>query len=54
MPNSYGEEELEEKEEHDVEESVENFMAIQNKEILGKDLKKMARDNVLLRKKVAW
>ena len=30
---------LEEKEEHDVEEIVENFMAMQNKEILRRDLK---------------
>ena len=46
-------EELEEKEEQEVEDIVEDFMAMQNKEILRRDLKRMARDNVLLRRKVA-
>ena len=46
-------EELEEKEEQEVEEIVEDFLAMQNKEILKRDLKRMARDNVLLRRKVS-
>ena len=53
LQNGDGEEELEEKEEQEVEEIVEDFMAMQNKEILRRDLKRMARDNVLLRRKVA-
>ena len=53
LKNGDGEEELEEKEEQEVEEIVEDFMAMQNKEILRRDLKRMARDNVLLRRKVA-
>ena len=53
LKNGDGEEELEEKEEQEVEEIVEDFMAMQNKEILRRDLKRMARDNVLLRRKIA-
>ena len=53
LKNGEGEEQLEEKEEQEVEEIVENFMALQNKKLLRRHLKRMARDNVLLSKKVA-
>ena len=53
LNNGDGEEQLEEKEEQEVEEIVDNFMAPQNKKLLRRRLKRMARDNVLLRKKVA-
>ena len=47
------EEHLDEKEEKEVEDIVEDFMAMANKEMLRRDLKRMATENVNLRKKVA-
>ena len=39
--------------EKEVEDIVEDFMAMANKEMLRRDLKRMATENVNLRKKVA-
>ena len=47
------EEHLDEKEEKEVEDIVEDFMAMANKDMLRRDLKRMATENVNLRKKVA-
>ena len=47
------EEHLDEKEEKEVEDIVEDFMAMSNKDMLRRDLKRMATENVNLRKKVA-
>lgn len=47
------EEELSEKDAKEVEDIVEDFMAMQNKEMLKRDLKRMATENVMLRRKVA-
>ena len=47
------EEHLDEKEEKEVEDIVEDFMDMTNKDMLRKNLKRMATENVNLRKKVA-
>ena len=47
------EEHLDEKEEREVNDIVEDFMAMGNKDRLRRDLKRMATENVNLRKKVA-
>lgn len=46
-------EELSEKDVKEVEDIVEDFMAMQNKDMLRRDLKRMATENVMLRRKVA-
>jgi hypothetical protein len=46
-------EELGEVESKEVEDIVEDFMSMQNKEILRRDLKRMSTENVMLRRKVA-
>ena len=53
MKNGDDDEELDAMEEQEVEDIVEDFMAMANKEMLRRDLKRMARDNVLIRRKVA-
>jgi len=45
------EEHLDEKEEKEVEDIVEDFMDMTNKDMLRKNLKRMATENVNLRKK---
>ena len=47
------EDHLDEKEEKEVEDIVEDFMDMTNKDMLRKNLKRMATENVNLRKKVA-
>ena len=47
------EEHLDEKEEKEVEDIVEDFMDMTNKDMLRRNLKRMATENVNLRKKVA-
>ena len=47
------EEHLDEKEEKEVEDIVEDFMDMTNKDMLRRNLKRMATENVNLRKKIA-
>ena len=47
------EEHLDQKEEKEVEDIVEDFMDMTNKDMLRRNLKRMATENVNLRKKVA-